>query len=216
MQRVGEGGGVARRDDEPAAVFADEVGEPAGVVVHHGDAGGEIVEELVRRRAPIERRDVLQHHQPAIERGGDRPELGLGHRREEEAVGQAELGGASREALLLLAVADEHELHAGVPATLELHGDVEQGVESVGGAMSSGETGDEVVRPDPGQGQAGALGRMEELEVGAVGNHRDRQTLVGAGPDALDDAGRKPDAGVGRTVAEEFQERHAAEDERVA
>ncbi len=56
---------------------------------------------------------------------------------------------------------------------------------------------------------------MEDLEVAAVRNHRDRQTLVGARTDAFDDAGRKADAGVGGTVTEEFQERHAAEEKRI-
>ena len=56
---------------------------------------------------------------------------------------------------------------------------------------------------------------MEDLEVGAVGNHRNRQTLVGTSTDTFDDAGRKADTSVRRTIAEEFQERHPSEEEGI-
>ena len=185
-------------------MFRDQASEPARVIVHHRNAGGDIIEELIRGCAAVEGGDILQDHQAAIERGGDGAELRLGDGREEETVREAEFGGAGRKAFLLLAVADEGELHAGVATTLELYGDVQQCVESVGDAMGASEAGDKVIGPDAGQGQARALGRIEDLEVAAVRNHGDRLTFVGPRTDAFDDPRRKADAGVGRTVTEEL------------
>ena len=215
LQGIGEGDGVAGWDDKAAAALLDQAGQPARVVVDDGDPGGEVVEELIRRSAPIKRGDVTQDHQSAIERSGDGPEIGFRDRREEEAVREAEFRRAGREAFLLFAIADEGELHTTVAATLELLGDGEERIEAVGDAMGAGEAGDEIIRADTRERELGALGRMEDLEVGAVGDHRDGQTLVSAGTDAFDDARGKSDAGVGGTVTEELQQRHAAEQERI-
>ena len=57
---------------------------------------------------------------------------------------------------------------------------------------------------------------MKDLEIAAVGNHRDRQAFIGPGTDAFNDTGRKANAHVGRAVTEKLQERHAAKNEWVA
>ena len=82
------------------------------------------------------------------------------------------LGGRLRgEPLLLLAVADEDELHATIAAAAQLAGDVQQGVEPVGRTVGAGEAGEKIIRSESRQGAGAAEAGVEDLEVAAVRDH---------------------------------------------
>src|SRR5713226_1487704 len=132
LDRVGDRGGVARRDAESRARLGDGI---VGRVAEEDDRAPrrEIVGELVEADAVAIQGQVAQPVDECIRQRHRGRDLRLGYRRGEIHVVEAEVLRPLDDRVAVLARADEQQLDVAAAALLQLGGRVEDGLQRVGG-----------------------------------------------------------------------------------